>query len=44
MYPWHLQDYGRARTDTTITKILGELGAGGEVFDLVVHLEEITVQ
>ncbi|KAL3483547.1 hypothetical protein BJX62DRAFT_220180 [Aspergillus germanicus] len=39
-----LEDYERGRTDETISNILGELGAGNEMLNLVVQLEGITVQ
>ncbi|KAL3450824.1 hypothetical protein BJX65DRAFT_304981 [Aspergillus insuetus] len=40
-----LEDYERARTDENISSILNELGAGGDVLNLVVQrLEEIRVQ
>ncbi|KAJ0413936.1 hypothetical protein BJY00DRAFT_47440 [Aspergillus carlsbadensis] len=39
-----LEDYERARNDGTTRGILGELGPGGEMVDLVVRLERIQVE
>ncbi|KAL2817594.1 hypothetical protein BJX63DRAFT_429639 [Aspergillus granulosus] len=38
-----LEDYERARTDNTFRGILGELGTGNKLIDLVVRLERMEV-
>ncbi len=38
-----VEDYERSRTVKTISALLREFGSGGEVFDVVIQLERMTV-